>query len=75
MVEQIKLYGQLLADWNEGEFASALEQGFHAAGWKGALTKAITARQEQRKTGYSSPYNIAALYAGLGDKDEGIQVA
>jgi len=70
VVEQFKLYGQFLGDRNEADFASALEQGFHAADWKGALTKAIEARQAQRKTGYSSAYNIAALYAGLEKKDE-----
>lgn len=69
-VEQMKLYGQLLGDPNEADFASALEQGFHETGWKGALTKAITARETQRKTGYSSAYGIAALYADLGNKDE-----
>lgn len=70
VVEQMKLYGQLLGDRNEADFASALEEGFRSAGWKGALARAIGARLAQRKTGYSSPYNIAALYAGLGNKDE-----
>ena len=55
---------------NEFEFASALEQGFRSAGWNGALAKGIEARQAQRKKGYSSAYNIAALYADLGDKDQ-----
>lgn len=50
--------------------ASALEQGYRSAGWKGALSKAIEARKAQRKTGYSSAHNIATLYADLGDKDE-----
>jgi hypothetical protein len=40
-------------------------QGFRSAGWKGALSKAIEARKAQRKTGYSSAYNIATLYADL----------
>jgi hypothetical protein len=39
-------------------------------GWKGALTKGIEARQAQRKTGYSSAYRIADLYADLGDKEQ-----
>jgi hypothetical protein len=47
-----------------------LEQGFRLAGWKGAQTKAIEIRQAQRKTGYSSPYLIAQLYADLGNKDQ-----
>jgi eukaryotic-like serine/threonine-protein kinase len=65
-----KAYGQLSGDQNETEFASALEQGFRSAGWKGALTKGIETRQAQRKTGYSSAYRIAELYADLGDKDQ-----
>ena len=70
VIEEWKAYGQLSGDRNESEFAAALEQGFHSAGWKGALTKGIETRQSQRKNGYSSAYVIAALYADLGDKDQ-----
>jgi eukaryotic-like serine/threonine-protein kinase len=70
VIEQWKVYGQLSGDRNEAEFASALEQGFRSAGWRGALTKGIEARQAQRKTGYSSACIIADLYADLGDKDQ-----
>ena len=69
VIEEWKAYGQLSGDRNESDFASALEQGFHSGGWKGALTKGIEIRQAQRKTGYSSAYLIAELYADLGDKD------
>ena len=69
-MEEFKLYGQLSGDPNIANFAYALEQGLHSAGWNGALTKGIAALQAQRKTGYSSAYTIAALYAGLGDKDQ-----
>jgi hypothetical protein len=41
VIEQWKAAGQLFGDRNDSEFASALEQGFHSAGWKGALTKGI----------------------------------
>jgi eukaryotic-like serine/threonine-protein kinase len=70
VIEEWKAYGQLSGDRNNSEFASATEQGFRSAGWKGALTKGIEIRQAQRKTGYSSAYVIAALYADLGDKDQ-----
>ena len=70
VIEEWKVFGQLSGDRNESDFASALEQGFRSAGWKGALTKGIETRQAQRKTGYSSAYAIAALYADLGDKDQ-----
>jgi len=73
VVEEWKLYGQLSGDKNESTIASALEEGFHSTGWKGAVSKAIDARQAQRKTGYSSPYRIAELYADLGDKDHAFE--
>jgi tetratricopeptide (TPR) repeat protein len=70
VIEERKAYGQLSGDRNESEFASAMEQGFRLAGWKGALTKGIETRQAQRKTGYSSACRIAEFYANLGDKDQ-----
>jgi len=70
VIEEWKAKGQLSGDRNESVFASALEQGFRSAGWKGALTKGIEARQAQRKIGYSSAYEIAGLYADLGDKEQ-----
>ena len=70
VIEEWKALGQLSDDRNESEFASAMEQGFRSGGWKGALSKGIEIREAQRKTGYSSAYAIAALYAELGDKDQ-----
>ena len=70
VIEEWKAYAQLSGDSNESDFASALEQGFRSAGWKGALTKGIETRQAQRKAGYYSAYRIAELYADLGDKDQ-----
>ena len=70
VIEEWKTYGKLSGDRKEAEFASAMEQGFRSAGWKGALAKGIEIRQAQRKTGYSSAYGIAVLYADLGDKDQ-----
>jgi tetratricopeptide (TPR) repeat protein len=70
VIEEWKTFGHLSDDRNESEFASALEQGFRSAGWKGALTKSIEVRQAQRRNGYPSAYPIAALYADMGDKDQ-----
>jgi TolB-like protein/predicted Ser/Thr protein kinase len=70
VVEEYKLLGQFGGDPKDVEFASAFEQGFHARGWKGALTRGIEVRQAQRKASYWSAYDIAVLYAGLGEKDE-----
>jgi serine/threonine protein kinase/tetratricopeptide (TPR) repeat protein len=73
VIEEWKAYGQLSGDRNYSEFASAMEQGFHSGGWKGALAKGIESRQAQRKTGYASAYQIALLYADLGDKNQAFQ--
>ncbi|MGA8492334.1 MAG: hypothetical protein WB711_18045 [Terriglobales bacterium] len=70
VVEEFKILGELDGNPKDAEFASALEEGFHSGGWKGALTKGIEVREAQRKAGYWSAYDIAALYAGLGEKDE-----
>src|ERR1039457_3864157 len=48
-------------------------KAFVQGGWKGALTKGIEILQAQHKTGYSSAYWIAVLYADLGDKDQAFQ--
>jgi eukaryotic-like serine/threonine-protein kinase len=70
VIEELQAYGQLSGERNEAELASAMAQGFRSAGWNGALTKGIEARLAQRKAGYFSAYNIAVLYADLGDKDQ-----
>ena len=48
-----------------------LDAGFRSGGWPAALHKAIEISLAQRnaKTSYVSPYQVAALYADLGDKD------
>jgi eukaryotic-like serine/threonine-protein kinase len=70
VIEESKAFGQLSGDRDESDFASALEQGFRLAGWKGALRKGIETRKVQRKTGYSPAYGIANMYAELGEKDQ-----
>jgi serine/threonine protein kinase len=70
VIEEWKAYGQLSGDRNESEFASAMEQGFRSASWKGALIEGIEIRLAQRKRGYYSAFMIATLYADLGDKDQ-----
>ena len=69
VIDEFSSYGQLSGDKNESDFASAMAQGFHSGAWRGALSKAVESRLIQHKTGYSSAYNIARLYADLGDKD------
>ena len=73
VVEEAKLRGQMSGERRHIDFAAALEQGFHAAGWKGALAKAIEARKAERSTGYGSAVEIATLYADMGDKEEALR--
>jgi len=69
VINEFTAYSQLAGDRNSSDFASAMGQGYHSAGWAGALGRALETRLAQRKTGYSSPYEIATLYANLGDKE------
>jgi len=73
VIEEWKTFGQLSGERHYTEFASAAEQGFRSAGWKGAVSKGIEVRQAQRENGYSSAYDIAKLYAELGEKDHAFQ--
>jgi tetratricopeptide (TPR) repeat protein len=69
VIEEWRVFGHLFGGQSESDFASAMEQGFRSVAWKGALTKGLEIRQAQRKRGYYSAYEIAELYADLGDKD------
>jgi hypothetical protein len=73
VMEERKVYGQLSGDRDEIAFASGLEQGFRSAGWKGALAKSIEIERAQRKSGHWSAYDIATLYAELGDKEQAFE--
>jgi hypothetical protein len=75
VIEQWKAAGQLSGDRNDSEFASAVEQGFHSAGWKGALTKGIEIREAQPKTEYYSAYLIASFVCRFGRERSGFPVA
>jgi eukaryotic-like serine/threonine-protein kinase len=70
VIEEWKAYGKLSGDRHISDFASGLEEGYRSAGWKGTLTKGIQINIGKRKAGYQSAYDIALLYADLGDKDE-----
>jgi serine/threonine protein kinase/tetratricopeptide (TPR) repeat protein len=69
-IDEWKVYGDLNRDESTSEFASAMEQAFRTGGWQGAFAKGIQTRKAQRRTGYQSAYQIAELYAELGDKDQ-----
>jgi eukaryotic-like serine/threonine-protein kinase len=69
-IDEWKVYGELDRDRSTSEFASAMEQGFRTGGWQGAFAKGIQTRKAQRRAGYQFAYQIAQLYAQLGDKDQ-----
>jgi tetratricopeptide (TPR) repeat protein len=72
-IEEWKIESQLSGERNDAELASAMERGFRSAGLEGALREDIEASLAQRKTGFSSAYSIAELYAQLGNKDQAFQ--
>jgi serine/threonine protein kinase/tetratricopeptide (TPR) repeat protein len=74
-IQEFKTGSQLEGDKNYAELADALDKGFRAGGWPGALHKGIevSLAQRQAKTGYVSPYGIAQLYAELGDKEHAFE--
>jgi tetratricopeptide (TPR) repeat protein len=69
-VAEFRKFSQLSGDQTDAAQADALEEGFHSSGWNGALAKSASALIARRKSGYVSPYIIAAHYAGLGDTNE-----
>jgi len=73
VIEEFKTYAQFSGDKSNLEFASALDRGFRASGWKGAVSKAIEVLKAQRRSGYASPLRIAQLYADLGDKEHAFE--
>jgi len=70
VVNEFIAYSHVSGDKKASDFASALEEGYRSDRWHGALKKALEIRLAQRKSGYSSPYEIATLCASLGDKEE-----
>jgi tetratricopeptide (TPR) repeat protein len=74
-IQEWKTASQLGGNRNDAEFTAALDAGFRSGGWPSALRKAIEASLAQRKAGtsYVYPYDIAKLYADLGDKDHAFE--
>ncbi len=78
-----RMYPQVMEQWNayfphtgnkdDAAFGDAAERGFRANGWQGALTEGVKASIKQRQMSYSSPYEIARLYAALGDREKAFE--
>ena len=73
VIEQWNAYYHHSGNRNEAELGEAVDRGFRSAGWRGALAEAIKVLINQRQTGYESPYEIARLYADLGDKEKAFE--
>jgi serine/threonine protein kinase/tetratricopeptide (TPR) repeat protein len=71
VIQEYQTYAQLAGDKNIAEYAAALDSGFRSGGWPSAAHKGIEVLLAQRKakTNYLAPYEIAELYADIGDKD------
>jgi eukaryotic-like serine/threonine-protein kinase len=74
-IQEMKTLAQLRNDNNSLEIATAYDSGYRSGGWPGALRKAIEASLAQRKTNKTSTpaFQIAVLYAELGDKDHAFE--
>jgi len=74
-IEEFATDAQLEGDKNTAEFAAALDAGFRAGGWPGALRKAIEISLARRKAkeDFVHAYRIAELYAELRDKDHAFE--
>lgn len=73
VVEEWKVYFRSTGYRDDTELGDALDRGFRASGWHGALAEAIKVQLNQRQSGYASPYKIARLYADLGDKEKAFE--
>jgi TolB-like protein len=73
VMEQWKVYFHHTGNKDDATFGDAVERGFRTADWRGALNEGIKAMINQRQTGYASPYEIARLYADLGDKGKAFE--
>jgi eukaryotic-like serine/threonine-protein kinase len=72
-IQEFETDAQLEGDKNDAEYAAALDAGFRSGGWPSALRKGIEVSLAQAKTGYVPPYEIAELYADLGDKEHAFE--
>ncbi len=75
--EQQGMYKEAVAEWQKAltltsnpEFAAAIGQDFESSGYKAVLQDWLEGLQELSKREYVSPYDVAQVYARLGDKEQ-----
>ena len=61
---------KVLALSGNPDFAAAVGESYRKYGYSGVLQFMLGGLQEESKRGYTPPYNIAQIYARLGDKDQ-----
>ena len=71
-MQEYATYAQLGGDTNLAQFATAFDEGYRSGGLPAAARKGIDVLLAQRKakTSYNLAFQIADLYAILGDKDQ-----
>jgi len=75
VMQETQLYAQQTGDKAGAEFAAAVDSGFRSGGWPSAARKAIDFRIAEHKaaTNYLASFQIAELYADIGDKDHAFE--
>jgi serine/threonine-protein kinase len=69
-VAEAKMFFEVLGD---NEVAQAVERGYTASGYPGAMRLAAETLAERSQRGYVPPTQIARLYAHAGDRDHALQ--
>jgi tetratricopeptide (TPR) repeat protein len=71
-IQEFQTYARLAGNEEHQEWAAAMDSGYRAGGWPAAARKGIEVLRAQReaKTNYLAAFNIAQLYATIGDKDQ-----
>jgi serine/threonine protein kinase/tetratricopeptide (TPR) repeat protein len=79
--DQKGMYAEAIASYQKGialserttAFLAAMGHAYAASGRKGEALKILDEMKEVSKQKYVSPYDLAILYTGLGDKDQAIE--
>jgi len=74
MVEAISAYQRAVEVSNGNPSAAAALAQAYALTGKRALSQQILTDLEKSKSGYVSPYTLATVYAGLGEKDKAFEL-
>jgi TolB-like protein len=72
-IQEFEIDAQLEGDKNSIEYTAAQDAAFRSGGWPSAVRKGIEVSLAQAKTSYVPPYQIAQLYAELGDQDHAFE--